>query len=133
MTAASTASDARAANTATDAATTTVFALVKLGKYVQLCVPWRMQLEEKTYLDKSLKKKQFSQDIVFVEHRDYFFRIPQVIFDQKHPFNNKKKSFLDILSSLSKNCLPFFHFFLLQPPPYLNYIGFAAKRSPPIC
>ena len=36
MTAASTASDARAATTATAAATTTAFALVKLGKYVQL-------------------------------------------------------------------------------------------------
>ena len=94
---------------------------------------WCMQLEEKIYLDKSLKKnKQFSRDIVFVEHWDYIFRIPRVIFDQKHPFINEKKSFLDILSSLS-NCLPFFHFFLLQSPPYLNYIDFAAKRSPPMC
>ena len=48
-----------------------------------------MQLEEKTHLDELLKKK-FSQDIVFVEQRDCFLRIPRVIFDQKHPFFNEK-------------------------------------------
>ena len=51
---------------------------------------WRME-RKKLILINSCAKAQFSQEIVFVEHRDYFFRIPCVISDQKHPFFNEKK------------------------------------------
>ena len=67
---------------------------------------WR----KKTHCDKFLKKTQFSQKILFVERWDHFFRIPRVISDQKHPFFDWKKIFLDFLSILS-NFLTFFHFF----------------------
>ena len=66
-----------------------------------------------------------------MEHRDYFFRIPRVISDQKHPFFDEKKFVLIFLSIIS-NFLTFFHFFLQQPPTHSNHFNFAAIELPPI-
>ena len=48
---------------------------------------------KKNHLEDSFKKGQFSQKLLIIEHRDYFFFIPRVISDRKHPVLIKKNFF----------------------------------------
>ena len=70
-----------------------------------------MRLKEKTQCAKFFIKAQFSRKVIIVERWDYFFWIPHVISDQKHPFFDRKKFFFLIFHRIYQIFNLFFTFF----------------------
>ena len=66
-------------------------------------------------------------EMIFTEHRDNFFRIPRLIFNQKHPFFNEKK-ILDIFFPIYEDFLPFFLTFFTTTTSLSQLYRFRRKK-----